>query len=132
MMRDLQGIKKIVIKVGSSSLCNQKGQIEKEKILLKQFVQQLHMLSRFKSMIFIFNTLMKNIFLSLIHIFLIFNRNEGIDTTNTHFHKSIPISIEADWMLIKIKNSRHICILIRPVSYTHLMCIRDRAISAAS
>ena len=33
MMRDLQGIKKIVIKVGSSSLCNQKGQIEKEKIL---------------------------------------------------------------------------------------------------
>ena len=32
-MRDLQGIKKIVIKVGSSSLCNQKGQIEKEKIL---------------------------------------------------------------------------------------------------
>ena len=33
MMRDLQGIKKIVIKVSSSSLCNQKGQIEKEKIL---------------------------------------------------------------------------------------------------
>lgn len=33
MMRDLQGIKRIVIKVGSSSLCDCKGQIEKEKIL---------------------------------------------------------------------------------------------------
>lgn len=33
MMRDLQGIKSIIIKVGSSSLCNCKGQIEKEKIL---------------------------------------------------------------------------------------------------
>lgn len=32
-MRDTQSIKKIVIKVGSSSLCNTRGQIEKEKIL---------------------------------------------------------------------------------------------------
>lgn len=33
MMRDIKGIKRIVIKVGSSSLCNEEGQIEKEKIL---------------------------------------------------------------------------------------------------
>ena len=33
MMRDVKGIKRLIIKVGSSSLCNEKGQIEKEKIL---------------------------------------------------------------------------------------------------
>ncbi|MEG0275891.1 MAG: glutamate 5-kinase [Coprobacillus sp.] len=32
-MRDTQTVKRIVIKVGSSSLCNARGQIEKEKIL---------------------------------------------------------------------------------------------------
>ncbi len=32
-MRDITGIKRIIVKVGSSSLCNEKGQIEKEKIL---------------------------------------------------------------------------------------------------
>ena len=33
MKRDIKGIKRIIIKVGSSSLCNQDGQIDKEKIL---------------------------------------------------------------------------------------------------
>jgi len=32
-MRSLKGIKRIIVKVGSSSLCNIRGQIEKEKIL---------------------------------------------------------------------------------------------------
>ena len=32
-MRDTKNIKTILIKVGSSSLCNEFGQIEKEKIL---------------------------------------------------------------------------------------------------
>ncbi|WP_044600333.1 glutamate 5-kinase [Candidatus Stoquefichus massiliensis] len=32
-MREIKGIKKIIIKVGSSSLCNQNGKIDREKIL---------------------------------------------------------------------------------------------------
>lgn len=32
-MRKIQGIKRIIIKVGSSSLCNERGEIDKEKIL---------------------------------------------------------------------------------------------------
>ena len=33
MKREIARIKKIIIKVGSSSLCNQNGEIDKEKIL---------------------------------------------------------------------------------------------------
>lgn len=33
MMREIEGIKRVIVKVGSSSLCNQKGEIDKEKIL---------------------------------------------------------------------------------------------------
>lgn len=33
MKRNTEGIKKIIVKVGSSSLCNQYGKIEKERIL---------------------------------------------------------------------------------------------------
>lgn len=43
-MRDVSTIKKIVIKVGSSSLCNHKGKIDKEKIL--QLVLQISKLKK--------------------------------------------------------------------------------------
>lgn len=38
-MRNIKGIKKIVIKVGSSSLCDEKGQIQKQKVL--HFITQI-------------------------------------------------------------------------------------------
>ncbi len=44
MMRDLRNIKNLIIKIGSSSLCDDKGNINKEKIL--NLIQQIAYIKR--------------------------------------------------------------------------------------
>lgn len=58
-MRNLDNIKRIIVKVGSSSLCDNNGKIEKEKIL--QLVLQI---SQLKSRVIL-------LFLSLLGLLLL-------------------------------------------------------------
>ena len=50
-MRNLEHVKHVIIKIGSTSLCNEDGQLDKERIL--KLIQQIAILKRQGGLIFL-------------------------------------------------------------------------------
>ena len=57
-MRNLEHVKHVIIKIGSTSLCNEDGQLDKERIL--KLIQQIAILKRKGNTCFIRSDFFRN------------------------------------------------------------------------